>query len=384
MAVSKYVEDGKDLWSVYVNLRSKENPRIRIQKRTKGLKDKGAALQEEKKILRLLTEELSKQEQRGQTWLELVDTWELKERKNPDRSTSETTFADNLSLLRRWTQSLFSVHVLEIGRAEIKQILRSAENQGKSRSFQVNLKAAINGVYKWAMDEGLLKGITKLPTEDLRIQKRNEEKLPEILTLEEVKKLISEAKNHQHPWYPIWATALLTGMRSGELHALLWADVDFENDRIFLSKSYNPRFRIVKSTKAKYWRNVPISTELKSLLLRLKAEDPERKHVLPRFWHWDRGEQASVLRKFCTDIKLKSVKFHTLRACFATQLLGSGISSIRVQKICGWKDLKTMERYVRLAGVDERGATENLKILPTDAEVMAHVVNLCDFKAEKS
>lgn len=384
MAISQYIENGENFWSVYVNVRSKENPRIRVQKRIKGLKTQGAALQEEKKVLRLLTEEVSKQEQRGQTWQELVDSWELTERNNPDRTTSETTFIDNLSLLRRWTQSLSPLHALEIGRAEIKQILREAENQGRSRSFQVNLKAAINGVYKWAIDEGLLKGVTKLPTEEVRLQKRSEEKLPEILTLEEVKKLISEAKIHQHPWYSIWATALLTGMRSGELHALLWTDVDLENDRIFLAKSYNPRFKIVKSTKAKYWRNIPISTELKSLLLHLKAEAPEREHVLPRFWQWDRGEQASVLRRFCQEIGLKSVKFHTLRACFATQLLGSGVSSIRVQKICGWKDLKTMERYVRLAGVDERGATENLKILPTDAEVMAQVVNLCDFKADKS
>lgn len=384
MAISQYIENGENFWSVYVNVRSKANPRIRVQKRVKGLKTESAALQEEKKVLRLLTEEVSKQELRGQTWLELVDAWELAERNNPDRSTSDTTFIDNLSLLRRWTHSLNHLHALEIGRAEIKQILRDAENQGRSRSFQVNLKAAINGVYRWAIDEGLLKGITKLPTEEVRLQKRNEEKLPEILTLEEVRKLTSEAKTHQHPWYPIWATALLTGMRSGELHALLWTDVDLENNRIFLSKSYNPRFKIVKSTKAKYWRNIPISTELKSLLLSLKAEAPEREHVLPRFWHWDRGEQASILRKFCQEIGLKSVKFHTLRACFATQLLGSGVSSIRVQKICGWKDLKTMERYVRLAGVDERGATENLKILPSDAEVMAQVVNLCDFKADKS
>lgn len=383
MAINEYVENGENLWSVYINVRSKTNARIRVQKRIKGLKTKGIALQEEKKVLRLLTEEISKQEQRGQTWLELVDAWELAERKNPDRTTSDTTFIDNLSLLRRWTQSLYPLHGLEIGRADIKQILREAETQGKSRSFQVNLKAAINGVFRWAIDEGILKGMTKLPTEDVRLQKRSEEKLPEILTLEEVRKLISEAKAHKHPWFPIWAAAVLTGMRSGELHALLWTDVDLENDRIFLSKSYNPRFKIVKSTKANYWRNIPVSTDLKSLLLSLKAEAPEREHVLPRFWQWDRGEQASILRSFCNEIGLKSVKFHTLRACFATQLLGSGISSVRVQKICGWKDLKTMERYVRLAGVDERGATENLKIMPSDAEVMAQVVNLCDFKADK-
>jgi len=138
MAISEYSENNEQLWSVYVNIRSKLNPKIRVQKRIKGLKTKSAALHEEKKTLRLLTEEISKKEQRGYTWLDLVDAWELSERKNPDRTTSETTFIDNLSLLRRWTQYLYPMHALEIGRAEIKHILREAEAQGKSRSFQVN------------------------------------------------------------------------------------------------------------------------------------------------------------------------------------------------------------------------------------------------------
>jgi len=57
---------------------------------------------------------------------------------------------------------------------------------------------------------------------------------------------------------------------------------------------------------------------------------------------------------------------------FAIQLLGSGVSSVRVQKICGWKDLKTMERYVRLAGVDERGATELKNGIPlTDCALVS-------------
>jgi ribulose bisphosphate carboxylase small subunit len=45
-------------------------------------------------------------------------------------------------------------------------------------------------------------------------------------------------------------------------------------------------------------------------------------------------------------------------------------------KICGWKDMKTMQRYIRLAGVDEAGATERLSFIPTDEAVMERVVGL--------
>ena len=36
---------------------------------------------------------------------------------------------------------------------------------------------------------------------------------------------------------------------------------------------------------------------------------------------------------------------------------------IQIQKICGWKDLETMQRYIRLAGIETKGATESLKVL---------------------
>jgi len=32
-------------------------------------------------------------------------------------------------------------------------------------------------------------------------------------------------------------------------------------------------------------------------------------------------------------------------------------------KICGWSDLKTMQRYVRLAGIEIEGATKPLSFL---------------------
>jgi hypothetical protein len=42
-------------------------------------------------------------------------------------------------------------------------------------------------------------------------------------------------------------------------------------------------------------------------------------------------------------------------------------------KIAGWKDLKTMQRYLRLAGVEVIGATETLSVLPLE-EIAANVV----------
>lgn len=200
------------------------------------------------------------------------------------------------------------------------------------------------------------------------------EKVPDILTLGKIKQFLERGKQLQNEWYPIWAMALLTGMRNGELYALEWSDVDFENSLIRVSKSYNSRLKIVKSTKAGYWRNIPISSQLRELLIELQSKS-ETEYVLPRLGCWNQGLQAQELRKFLKGIGIRPVKFHALRACFATQLLAKNIAPAIVMKICGWKNLKTMEYYVRLAGVSEQGATECLEILPTET-VMENVVSL--------
>lgn len=65
---------------------------------------------------------------------------------------------------------------------------------------------------------------------------------------------------------------------------------------------------------------------------------------------------------------------------FCDTVIGKGTSPAIVMKICGWWDLKTVEFYIRVAGVDEIGATGCLTILSSEAEVMDIVVNLFGFK----
>ncbi|MDD4976368.1 MAG: hypothetical protein PHY93_18565 [Bacteriovorax sp.] len=51
-------------------------------------------------------------------------------------------------------------------------------------------------------------------------------------------------------------------------------------------------------------------------------------------------------------------------------------------KIAGWKDLETMARYIRLAGIDERGVTEHLRILD-DIETSDEIASMIQGPEQK-
>ena len=380
MAVKSYQKDGLTQWAVYVNIRSKDDPSVRLQKKILNLKSEKEASSEEKKATRELYEKLNKLECRGLTWGEIIDRWEAAMMiPGAQDRVAMTTVEDYSSRLNRYTGSWLNRPSVEITKADGRKVLKELELTGRTRKFQKTVKDTVNTVFRWALEEGLIRGVHESPMKGLELTATKEEKVPEILTLEEIRKFLFDARRLDHPWYPIWAMALLTGMRSGELYALLWTDIDLENRKITVSKSYNTRVKGVKSTKSGHWRTVPISDELTELLLKLQAEAGGRASVLPHFGKWSSGDQASILRTFCTGIGVRSIRFHALRACFATQLLAHDVAPATVMKICGWEQLDTMQRYIRMAGIDERGATQVLKVLPSE-EAMAKVVNLFEFK----
>jgi len=376
MAITSYVVEitGDTLWKVSACVRSNKNPFIRVQKAKFALKSEWEAKREETRLIRECEREVSIRENQGESWGALVDEWEKHLAKTRAESLSITTRTDYVNALRKHTLLWWQRQAASITRADVLEILSQLKAHSSSISYQNKLKVIINQIFTFGIEHRLIGGMDRSPAWGISLG-RDEEKKPEILTLTEIRKLLQEARRMDHEWFPIWSAALLTGMRSGELYALAWDDVDFENKTLNVNKSYSARIRAVKSTKAGYWRHVPMSDELSALLTGLKASADDRREVLPRFPDWTKGQQAMVLRAFCEGIGLPSIKFHTLRACFGTQLIRSGVAPAVVMKICGWKDLETMQRYIRLAGIETQGATNVLKVLPA-ADVAAQVVNL--------
>jgi integrase len=202
---------------------------------------------------------------------------------------------DYISALRKHTGSWWQRPAKEISRADVIEVISQMEASGSTQSWRNSVKVYINRTYAYGIDHRILTGIDRSPAYGLSIG-RTEEKKPEILNLDQLRTLFREAKRLEHPWYPVWALAIQTGLRNGELFALDWNDVDFVNREISINKSYNTRERRIKSTKAGYWRTMPISNELCEFLLDLKSQAGNRKEVLPRLPRWEKNGQAKKLQ----------------------------------------------------------------------------------------
>jgi integrase len=238
---------------------------------------------------------------------------------------------------------------------------------GKSQSYKRNVLKFIKLTFQYAVDQGYL-ALNPTP----RMKFKVGDKIKRVLTSNQAAKLLNSAK-FDSDWYPHWAMALYTGMRSGELYALTWDKVNFESRQIRVDCSWNSKDGF-KSTKSGDERIVEIAPSLLQVLKELKLElGSSSTFVLPRMRAWDKGDQARELKKYLIGISVPPVRFHDLRATWATIMLSQGIPPIKVMKMGGWKDLKTMQIYMRMAGIDIQGVTDNLCLHNPASGTVSHL-----------
>ncbi|MGK5085744.1 site-specific integrase [Bdellovibrionota bacterium FG-1] len=376
MGVKSYVgKNGETLWQVFAYARGQMNSGIKVEKTKTGFANEREAQRMFKELQRECERDVLNRESQGSSWGAVLEAWS---KSLQNEKLEDATRVDYIAAAYNYTANWIKRPAADITSVDVRELFTQLKAQGRTYEFIKRMKNMLNRIFLFGMERRLIKGAgDRTPVFGVQIG-RPEEKKPEILTIVEIRHLLQAARQLNSEWYFHWSLALLTGMRNGELYALLWTDVDFESNTILVNKTYDSRFNVIKDkTKGGYWRVVPISKQLRTTLLELKSQANGRPTVLPRPREWQRGSQAQELRKFCLGIGIPSVRFHTLRACFATQLIRSGVPPIQIQKVCGWKDLKTMQRYIRMAGIEIDGATEALDLLPESA-IMARAADQLD------
>lgn len=171
-------------------------------------------------------------------------------------------------------------------------------------------------------------------------------RLPEILSREEVERLIQSAAS---PLHRIWLLILYaTGIRREELVQLQIRDIDSDRMLIRIRQGKGKKDRNVMLSPRllqelrDYWRSA--NPKPKSSLFPSKAAHGNADPPMSAKSVWNAVQQAAT--RAGLD---KRVHPHTLRHCFATHLLESGADLRTIQLLLGHADLKTTSRYLHLS-----------------------------------
>jgi len=193
------------------------------------------------------------------------------------------------------------------------------------------------------------------------------------LTFSQQKALENQA--HQRKGNEAVIIALYTGMRIGEISALVWEDIDFENNIINVRRTLqrvmdydgdSAKTKIItdipKSNKS--CRVIPFSNYLKKYLLDLKST-AKSNYIVSCKGHYTEPRVISYrFRQAAKSAGLDSVSFHGLRHTYATRCIELNVDIVTVSRLLGHASAKmTLDTYADSTLTQRKFAMASLDML---------------------
>lgn len=162
-----------------------------------------------------------------------------------------------------------------------------------------------------------------------------------------------------------------TGLRIGELCALKWSDIDFENKLLHVDRTVQRIAIAGRKTKTALLesepkssfskREIPIADEIIKFLLPYRKSEgylfKGTKPMEPRTYQ-------NKFTKYIRDAELHKSHFHILRHTFATNCIDSGMDVKSLSEILDHADVKiTLNRYVHPTMETKRNHINTLAVI---------------------
>jgi integrase len=169
-----------------------------------------------------------------------------------------------------------------------------------------------------------------------------------IRTVDDIQSFLLAARDEAVGTFELYASAIYTGMRCGELMALHWADVDLGKRLITVQRSY------LTTTKTDEIRYVPILDVLLPIIRAWKLSCPSRFLVFPNKNGNMHTPSPRISQEILQQVRMRAeisyrFTFHDLRHSFASHWMMNGGNIYRLQKILGHKSIIMTERYSHLS-----------------------------------
>lgn len=176
------------------------------------------------------------------------------------------------------------------------------------------------------------------------------------LTMPQVQALAPAAVpgEHQQLDRALYLTAAMTGLRQGELIALRWQDIAWDDRRVRVVRQLRSRpVRPPKSRRSA--RSVPLSSHL-ARDLRVWQQAPRLRDpdalVFAEPASGDVLRRGALMRRYRRTLKAAKIdphRFHDLRHTFGTAMAVAGVPMRTLQEWMGHRDIATTQRYADYA-----------------------------------
>lgn len=210
---------------------------------------------------------------------------------------------------------------------KVKEFILTIQN----RNYHKQIVATVRNYFYWVFKVEI--DLSDLP------YPRKEEKLPEILSVEEVQKIFSVNKNFKHQ--AIISLLYGCGLRVSEVINLKITDVD--SSRMVIN---------IRCAKGNKDRQIMMGQDLLSLLRNYFKEFSPKEFL----FNGQRGLQysESSINQFLKYYARKSgisknVHAHKFRHSFATHLVDAGTDMSIIQKLMGHNNIKTTQHYAKIS-----------------------------------
>ena len=254
--------------------------------------------------------------------------------RNFSHYTYDTYMSKTKEMIRYFNKPIEEVNIKELRDFLYKYLVVERKLAEKTVNYY-------NSIIRFVYEVTLDKLINKKQLPMMKLKK----KVYKVLTKEELSTFFKCVEDYK--FKTIFMLAYGSGLRIGEIVNLRVEDIDSKRMRIFVreGKGNKERYTILPQTSLEmlriYWSKYRQNKRRGRIFLNDKAL-PINQYVI-----------RTHFRKYRRKAKLnEKVTMHTLRHCFATNLIENGATLIQVKELMGHSNIRSTMEYVHIAKID--------------------------------